>query len=189
MSEKLLFTELFLKQGRFPILDKRGKAACQHEIGLWGFRQFLEDGWSTIGITDEVLKAWLEKMIKDSSQGKLSIDAEVISRSLRYGASLVYYPLFLQTENSNSEFDLPKASLEQEKSLMFDLKEEEVQAFGIFLDKFDPELAAVIGGAISNPTIIRSLSIDQKLTYQGIYFTYFVLANKAEADGMKNTFS
>ncbi|OGM11783.1 hypothetical protein A2Z22_04405 [Candidatus Woesebacteria bacterium RBG_16_34_12] len=188
-KENKLFQAEFLKKGLFPKLDSRGRRSCRKEIGTWGFRQFLDDGWNTLCDSDKILNKWLEKLMRVRTQDTPAIDSEKVRRSIRYGAALVYYPLHIQVEESKGEFIMPKTSEEQEASLRFDLSEVNSQTLGDFLVEFDEELAALLGGFLTNPMLLRYLSVDKDPAYLGMYFTYFVLASKAESLGMERIFS
>jgi hypothetical protein len=188
-TERLFGAELLTEAG-FPKLDSRGKEGCRHEIDLYHFQGFLKDGWGYLKMEDLVLARWLEKLIEiQTSDPQLeAVKRERISRSIRYGAALVYYPLLIQVEESGEEYGLPKASPEQENSLKVDLSEGEFEYLGDFLVEFDPELAGVLGECLNNPTAERDLNIDSEYAYLGAYFTYFCLASKAESNGLGDLF-
>lgn len=186
MNESPFQAEL-LNAAQFPVLDKLGQNASQHEIKIWGFSQFLKDGWLTLESNDSVLNQWLERLIRTEIVDYGS-RAETISRSIRYGAAIIYYPLYLQAENSNGQFILPKANFSQEGSLRFDLGQNEQDSMGEFLVSFDENLAAVLGGFIKNSQLLKTLDITKDEVYLGAWFTYFALANRAESQGMAKKF-
>lgn len=188
MNHEKLFDNELLAKGKFPKLDSRGKTGCRHEIKLWGFQKFLEDGWDWLETKDRILAGWLNKLIDIETVGSDPRKKEQVSRSIRYGAALVYYPLLIQVEESHGDYTFPEVSEEQEGSLKFDLHEVNVQPFVEFLAGFDPELAGTMGEILTpqGQQLQRQLEIDSLAAYLGAYFTYFALASKGESLGMEN---
>lgn len=187
--EEGLFQEVLLRKGRFPVLNQRGIDACGREIKTLGIGQFLEDGWSTLKREDSVFAHVLEELIDDKSSGLPLTEREEVGRVVRYGAAMVYYPLFLQVEESDGDYVLPQVSLDLEDKLILDLEEKgNIQLFRPFLSDFDPGLLQVMGSFLLNKEIMTRSRINPANAYEIAYYTYFFLASISETEGFMATF-
>jgi hypothetical protein len=184
-GKEFLFEPELLDRGKFPRLASNGKAECRNRIREYGFKKFLEKGWDELS-NDTILKTYLETCIKSESEGKSARYQEKISRSFRYGGSLVYYPLKIQTVVDKGKSSMPIINREQFDSAMKTLSDDSLPTLTYFMIKYDENLAAVVGGALVGDVIISGLELDRKRFLLAMHNTYFLLAHKAEADGFNN---
>lgn len=191
-SESLFDVDL-LQQSHFTRLQQNGASVCKDRIvklgtaEYSGFLQFLDEGWACLSDEDPELRNWLVEMIRLENTDIYPDLHEKIARSIRYGATMTYYPLYIQSTIDGS--DIPKMNRDRKGSISVDILKMDTQPLLDFLSEFDKNLFSTITNMMENQALLGLLDIDADLFYQSAYFTYYSLAHAAEQDGLKNKFT